>query len=331
MRVLCLTHAWPTTPADSRGIFVQRQVASLQRLGVKMDVRVVGGASGSRWVQSVIRVRQELASGDYDLVHAQYGGRTALAAVAASRQPVVISFCGSDLNGLGTGTRLERAYTGAGVVCSQIAAPLAAALIVKSEALAGRLWQQSDRRRCRVTPNGVDLDLFRPIDRRKARLRLGWPPDRPVVLASGQSDGPVKRLDIAAAAVELTRKQFPELSLELLRGVPPAEVPWHLNAADVVILTSQHEGSPNIVKEALACNRAVAAVDVGDVRHWIEDTPGCRLCDRNPASLAEALCKAVAAGGRSEGRQVISRISLDNIAARILEVYEEALRHPRRH
>jgi glycosyltransferase involved in cell wall biosynthesis len=331
MRVLCLSHAWPSTSSDSRGIFVERQVASLKRLGVDVDVRVVGGGSGSPWVQSVIRLRHELACGDYDLVHAQYGGRTALAAVAASKRPVVISFCGSDLNGLGTGTRLERAYTGAGVVCSQISAPLATALIVKSEALAGRLWQRPDRRRCHVVPNGVDLELFRPIDRREARMRLGWPPDRPVVLASGQSDGPVKRLDIAAAAVELARKKVPELTLELLRAVPPKDVPWYLNAADVVILSSQHEGSPNIVKEALACNRAVVAVDVGDVRRWIGDAPGCWLCERTPARLAEALTKAVAAGGRSEGRRVISEISLPNVAARILKVYEEAVRQPRLH
>jgi glycosyltransferase involved in cell wall biosynthesis len=277
----------------------------------------------------VVRLRQELADGHYDLVHAQYGGRTALAAVAASRQPVVLSFCGTDLNGLGTGTRLERAYSAAGVVCSQVAAPLAAALIVKSEALARKLWQRQDRQRCQVLPNGVDLELFRPADRIQARMRLGWPLERPVVLASGQSDGPVKRLDVATAAVELARRSHPGLALELLRGVPPAEVPWYLNAADVVILTSQHEGSPNIVKEALACNRAVVTVDVGDVRRWVAETPGCWLCDRDPVPLAQAITKAVTAGGRSEGRGVVAAISGTHIAGRVLEVYREVLHQAR--
>lgn len=328
MRVLCLTHAWPSGPADSKGIFVQRQVASLERLGVEMEVRVVGSASGAPWVRSVAHLRQELARGQYDLVHAQYGGRTALAAVVAGKgRPVVVSFCGTDLNGLGTGNRFERAYCAAGVVCSQVAAPLATALIVKSEDLAHRLWQRQDRRRCHVIPNGVDLERFRPLDRMAARRRLGWPRDRPVVLASGQSGSPVKRLDVAQAAVDLARARMPGLELRLLRGVPPDETPYYLNAADTVILTSQHEGSPNVVKEALACNVAVVSVDVGDVRRWIGETPGCRLCDRKPEALAEALVKTISAGGRSQGREVVAEIDLPRIAQRVVGVYERAIRN----
>lgn len=330
MRVLCLAHAWPTGPADSRGVFIQRQVASLEQLGVDMEVRVVGSASGAPWVQSVSQLRSLLARERFDLVHAQYGGRTALAAVAAARRPVVISFCGTDLNGLGTGSRLERAYCAAGVVCSQVSAPLATALIVKSELLAHRLWQRQDRHRCHVIPNGVDLDTFRPLDRREARRRIGWPVERPVVVASGHNESPVKRLDLASEAVEIASKQVPGLTLELLRGVAPEETPWYLNAADAVILTSQHEGSPNIVKEALACDVAVVSVEVGDVRRWIGETPGCWLCDRHPAALAEALVKTFASGGRSQGRAAVEELSLPRVAGRVLSVYEEAIRSYRK-
>lgn len=330
MRVLCLTHAWPTAATDVAGIFVQRQVASLQALGVSVDVRVVGRSPGSRWPHLIAELRDEMKRGMYDLVHAQYGGRTALAAVMASVRPVVISFCGTDLNGLKTGSAVARAYTGAGVLCSQLAAPRATGLIAKSGALANRLWQSRDRRRCRVIPNGIDLELFRPMDRQEARARLGWSSDRPVVLVSGQSDGPVKRLDLAQAVVEEARQQVPELSLHLLRGVPPQDVPLHLNAADVLLLTSQHEGSPNIVKEALACNVAVVSVDVGDVRRWISGTPGCWLCDRTIPTLADAVTQAIACGGHSQGRDAISSLALQGVATQILGVYEEALHtHPR--
>jgi glycosyltransferase involved in cell wall biosynthesis len=307
------------------GIFVRRQVDSLRQLGVTVDVRVTGRAGGRGWPQRVAWLREEVKRGRYDLVHAQYGGRTALAAILAGGPPVVISFCGSDLNGLGTGTAHERAYAGAGVLCSQLAAPHARGLIAKSEALASRFWRERDRKRCRVIPNGIDLELFRPIDRREARARLGWPADEAVALVSGQSDGPVKRLDLAEAAVERARAQVPGLSLRVLRGIPPDEVPTHLNAADLVLLTSQHEGSPNIVKEALACNVAVVSVDVGDVRRWISGTPNCWLCDRDPASLAEGIVRAVAGGGRSEGRAVIAPLALGGVAARVLDVYQEAL------
>ncbi len=325
MRVLCVTNALPTSGRDSAGIFIQRQIDSLRREGVHVDVRVVSGV-GPAWVAGVRELRQLLARDTYDVVHAQYGGRTALAAVAASRRPVVVSFCGSDLNGLRAGPRFDRAYATAGVLCSQLAAPLASALVAKSPALVGKLWRQRDRQRCRVIPNGVDLELFHEMERREARRKLGWPEDEPVVIVSGQSRSAVKRLDLARQVVERARTELPTIRMEPLKGVPPGEVPTYLNAADLMLLTSQHEGSPNIVKEALACNVSVVSVDVGDVRRWLEGTDGCWIVPREPKALAEAVVSAVRSGGRSAGRRVVQQISMEQVARQVVRVYEEALR-----
>lgn len=324
MRVLCVTNALPTNGRDSAGIFIQRQVDSLRKEGVDVDVRVVSGV-GSAWVAGVRELRQALAGDAYDVVHAQYGGRTALAAVVASRRPVVISFCGTDLNGLRAGPRFDRAYATAGVLCSQLAAPLASALVAKSPALVDKLWRLRDRQRCRVIPNGVDLELFRQMERREARRRLGWPEDQPVVIVSGQSRSAVKRLDLARQAVERARKELPTIRMEPLKGIAPDDVPSFLNAADLVLLTSQHEGSPNIVKEALACNVSVVSVEVGDVRRWLEGTEGCWIAPREADALAEAVVKAVRSGGRSAGRQVVQAISMEQVARQVVRVYEEAL------
>lgn len=323
MRVLCIAHAWPEGPSVA-GIFVKRQVDSLRRSGCEVDVSVVGGAKGVNWVADVRSLRERIHERGYDVVHAQYGGKTALAAVAASRVPVVLSFCGTDLNGLSVGGRWERTYALAGILCSQLSAPMAAGLIIKSESLRPRLWRQADRARCRVIPNGVDFDLFRPINRDEARAELGWPVDRPVVLVSGQSDSAVKRLDLAERAVRLAREDVEGLVIKVLRGIEPDRVPTYLNAADVVLLTSQHEGSPNLVKEALACDVSVVSVDVGDVRRWLEGTAGCWLVERDPARLAEAIVQAVRSGGRSEGRVAVAELSMDRIARMVMQVYREA-------
>lgn len=324
MRVLCVAHAWPEGESVA-GIFVKRQVDSLRRLGCEMDVSVVGPASGKRWSDNVRALRRQVARLGYDVIHAQYGGRTALAAaVSAAQTPLVISFCGSDLNGLTVGSRWERTYAAAGVLCSQLAARVAGELILKSERLRGKLWLARDRRRVHIVPNGVDLDLFRPFDRYAAREELGWPRERPMVLASGQSDSQVKRLDLAEAAVKSAQRLIPELALQILRGVHPDRVPVYLNAADVVLLTSQHEGSPNIVKEALACGVSVVAVDVGDVRQWLDATPGCWLAERHPAALADSIIRAVRGGGRSDGRNRVASISLEAVARKILAVYQKA-------
>lgn len=325
MRVLCVTNALPSSGTDSAGIFILRQINSIRQLGVEVDVRVVSGA-GPAWVAGVQELRQQLATRDYDVVHAQYGGRTAMAAVAAARVPVVISFCGTDLNGLKTGSRFERAYAAAGVLCSQLAAPRADALIAKSTALADQLWRAHDRYRCHVIPNGVDLNVFREMNRREARAKLGWPLEEPVVLVSGQSRSPVKRLDLARDAVELARREYASIRMEPLKGVAPDEVPVYLNAADVVLLTSQHEGSPNIVKEALACNVSVVSVEVGDVRRWLDGTEGCWLVARDPAALSAAIVEAIRGGGRSAGREAIQPISQDEVARQVVDIYEDVCR-----
>jgi glycosyltransferase involved in cell wall biosynthesis len=175
----------------------------------------------------------------------------------------------------------------------------------------------------------VDLDLFREIDRCEARAILGWPAGRPTVIVSAQSDSGVKRVDLARRAVEIARRELPALELKLLRGVNPEDAPLHLNAADVVLMTSQHEGSPNVVKEALACNVSVVSVDVGDVRRWVGGTPGCSIEPRSPEALARAIVRAVKSGGRSAGRAVVEPISQADVARQIVAVYERALKHGR--
>lgn len=324
MRVLCVANAWPDGESVA-GIFVKRQVESLRRLGCEIDVVVVGRTSGKRWTRDVKAFREQVAARGYEVIHAQYGGRTALAGVAiAAGTPFVVSFCGTDLNGLCVGKHWERAYAAAGVLCSQLAAPMASQIILKSDALRKKLWLGRDRRRAQVVPNGVDFDLFRPMDRRAARERLGWPAHRPVALVSGQSDSSVKRVDLAQAAVDAARSQIPGLALEVLHGVPPDDVPIYLNASDVVMMTSQHEGSPNIVKEALACDVSVVSVEVGDVRQWLDGTLGCWVVERHPAALGEAVARAVRFGGRSNGRTAVARLSLDAVGSMILQIYRKA-------
>jgi glycosyltransferase involved in cell wall biosynthesis len=101
-----------------------------------------------------------------------------------------------------------------------------------------------------------------------------------------------------------------------------AEVALAMAASDVMVMTSDYEGSPVTVKESLACATPVVSVDVGDVPAVIADLPGCAVVPRDPAPLGEAVAAAIGLPPRSELRVRAERYSRRRIANRVASVYE---------
>jgi len=100
-----------------------------------------------------------------------------------------------------------------------------------------------------------------------------------------------------------------------------------MNACDALLLTSVHEGSPNVVKEALACELPVVSVNVGDVRTRIEGIDGCVVVDSaSPDALAAALESVLRRNGRIVARDKIADLDEARIAAQVIDVYRSALR-----
>jgi glycosyltransferase involved in cell wall biosynthesis len=270
-------------------------------------------------------LRGAMAAHEPDLVHVMYGGVMAdLATRVVRGAPVVISFCGNDLLGEGA-AGLPRRLTGRlGVVCSRHAARRARAIIVKSRALLTALPSDVDRRLVWLVPNGVDLELFKPADAAACRAALGWAPDRKHVLFPADPNRTEKRFPLAASAIEKLRDAGVTVELHVLDRVARAEVPRWFNASDAVLLTSTHEGSPNVVKEALACNLAVVSVDIGDVRERITGVEGRFLAEATSGDLAAKLRRALEAG-RVDSRRVVEELSQRRVAERLRAIYSEVL------
>jgi teichuronic acid biosynthesis glycosyltransferase TuaC len=309
MRVLTVTNMWPTEEWPQFGIFVRRQVEELRSRGVDVDVLFVNGrASGANYARGFPRVWRALARRRYDLVQANYVFSGVIAR-AQPRVPIVLTHHGIEV--------LESWQAPLAWAVSRVVD----AVTVRSEEMKRRLGLPE----AEVIPSGVDLDIFRPLARDEARRRVGLAADGRIVLFVGEPR-PEKRVDVIRAAVEILRRDDPRVELVTVVGKHPEEVAWHMAAADVLALASNNEGSPSVVKEAMACALPVVSVPVGDVREIIGGTAGCHLVERDPEAFARGLAAALAFRGRTTGRDAVRHLSWPNVTQRLVAVYERVAR-----
>lgn len=324
-KVLVVTNLWPTADDLGYGSSVQAQMESLRPLGLDYDVLFVNGrASVWNYVRGIFELHRRLAASRYDLIHAHFG-LSGWVACFQRRVPVVVSFMGDDVLGrFGRDGRVSvvgRFFQ----LSSFVLARWVAAVIVKSGHMKARLGLDS----ARVIPNGVDLKLFKPMDRAEARRILALDPQAKFVLVPFDPALANKRFDLVQEAVLGARREIPELEILQVTGAPLARMPLYLNAADVLVLASYSEGSPNVVKEAMAVNLPVVSVDVGDVAELIGQTEGCCLVAGRAEDIAARLVEVCHRGARTQGRERIARYAEENIAREIVAVYEAVL-HERR-
>jgi teichuronic acid biosynthesis glycosyltransferase TuaC len=176
-----------------------------------------------------------------------------------------------------------------------------------------------------VIPSGLDVELFRPMPQTEARRRVGLPLDKHLILFVGNPERPEKRYDLARAALAMLHNQL-IVELVVVNDIPHAVIPYYMNACDALLLTSSHEGSRNVVKEALACNLPVVSVDVGDVRQRIGCIEACVLgADDLPETIAAGLAQVLSRRTRINGRRTVRDLDEKRLAERVIAVYEQAI------
>ncbi|MCA7977728.1 glycosyltransferase family 4 protein [Burkholderia cepacia] len=316
MKVLIVTNmlAGRNPAQPSQGIFVSEQVDALRRLpDTQVDVMVVKGfASRFAYAGSALRLWRRLRTSRYDIVHYHFGLTACTAALVRtfSDARIVLTLHGSDV----LGGRLSRAV-------SLAAARFAHACIAVSDEIRDAI--RSVNPRCTTIPCGVDDTLFRPLCDEPEEQSF-----RTVVFPSSASR-PEKDYPLFAEALRIAKRHASLPIVERhIDGLDRSEVCRLLQGADAMLMTSKREGSPQSVKEAMACGLPVVSVNVGDVDRMLSGVRQCRVADgRDPDTLAALLLEVLETRERSDGPLHLERRGYrsSQVAARVHALYQMLL------
>jgi teichuronic acid biosynthesis glycosyltransferase TuaC len=314
VRALVVTNMYPSADRPALGSFVRDQVEALRRRD-DVEIEVFAFDPGLRgYPRAAWEMRRRYGRGRgprFDVVHAHFG-LTAWPALAARLGPVVVTLHGNDLFHPRS-NRITRA-----------ALPFTALPAAVSREFSGLVPGAGTTRRVAVLPVGIDLQRFPPIPRTEARARLGLDPEGPYLLFPHDPARPLKRVDRAHEAAG-------DVRLLTMGRVPPAEVPYWINAANAVLVPSQAEGFGLAVIEAVACGVPAFGTPVGIHPVALDGIDGA-LCepfdrDRWRTRLAPLLADP---DPRVDGRARAQLFSSDRMAARVVAAWRELVQERER-
>ena len=320
LRVLTVTSEWITT---GHGVpFIVRQVEFLRRAGIDVEVFPFRAAKNPiNYLKGWRQLRRKLKRERYDLIHAQFGQSGLLA--LPKRLPLVVTLRGDDILGVNRPGRRPALYGRLLRRLSQLVAACSDAVIVVADHMRAHVPSSAS---VHVIPSGLDFDLFMRLPQTEARRRLGLPEGERLVLFACNPADERKGFDLARRGAEILNERLSS-KLIVAWGVPHAEIPVYMSACDVFVFTSTQEGSPDIVKEALACDLPVVSLDVGDVRQRLQGVEGCEVCaDERPETIAAALERALRRGGRIRGREAVQCLDEKLLTEKVIDVYRAVVK-----
>lgn len=307
---------------------IKNQGDSLKNNGVQMDYFLIKGEGFNGYLRSIKPLKKYLKNKKIDIIHAHYGLSGNIALLGKLRKiPLVVSYMGDDLLGE---NRKNGSYTILGklfVLINKIQIKYFNNYsIVKSKEMLTVI--KRNRRNISLIPNGVNFSVFRPYSRKIAKKELGFNNDELIILFVSDPDRAEKNYQLALKAVGLLKIQ--NIKFVVVSKVDQSQLYMYYNAANVLLLTSFHEGSPNVIKEAMACNCPTVSTDVDDVRWIFGNTKGYYITSFDPEEVAEKISLAldfVEKNNRTQGQHRIISLGLDSIsiAKKIIEVYQQIL------
>ena len=307
--------------------FVEEQARALQLQGCEVVFFGVQGKGIMGYLRCLPALKRAIKQHQPDLIHAHYG-LSGLLANLQRRVPVVTTYHGSDINkpNILRFSKIAMRLSAHNIFVSQRNVTLALS--------PNSLITSCLKKRYTLLPCGVNLPL--PW----CELQTHWVEQLTLnqwaqeklnagvkhVLFAGAFNNAVKDPELAKAAIHELANEGVKVELIELKGYNRDQVNALMYNCDTLLMTSKTEGSPQVIKEAMACGCPIVSVDVGDVAERVSGVEGCYVVSsREPAAIAEALQQALAFSGKTNGRQRIIEMGLNNeqVAERLMAIYKQ--------
>ena len=296
--------------------FVYEQYKSLQKQGVYVELFPIKAKGIRGYLKTIRELRKYLRKNKVDILHGHYLTST-LVSLFQFKIPIVSSFIGCDIN-LAFNRFLAKIFV----------FKRTSATIFVSEQLHNLSGYKGKKN---VIPYGIDVSTFNSIAKNEARNKLKWSENEHYVLFASRFDRLEKNAQLAKEAIQILNNKGLNCKLVEFKDISIEDIRLYYNASDLFLLTSIREGSPQTIKEAMACNCPIVSTDVGDVRWVIGDTKGCYISSFEPEDVAAKIEQALEFSktkGRTNGRERIISLGLDadTTAQKIIEVYRKVLK-----
>ena len=289
---------------------IQNQANSLITKGVSVEHFVIQNKGFSGYLKNIIKLRKFLKKKKYDLIHAHYSFSGFVVSLTFNKTPIIVSLMGSDVFYSKLSLYIIRFFnTFFWHEC-----------IVKNEEMKNNIGDK----KVIVLPNGVDIQKFKPLDKSVSQKYLNWNQSKVHLFFCSQPKRYEKNYKLVESALKLIKEEI-DFEIHFAEGINNNEINYYYNASDVVLLSSLWEGSPNAIKEAMACNRPIVSTQVGDIGELFTDTIGCFIAQFNPEDYSRKIRTALRFGERNitNGRNRIMELGLDskNISFKLINLY----------